>query len=156
MCGNFSYKILIISLVCALIVDSILYSSMILDYDEDFVSGKSTLCTKLGSKTVALNVFVSIYILAYVFILYFSYIENNFIYCLTFLVIPLIFDLFNSLKLYNINKNYLPKINFWNYPLDNWSVIKNQSTASYFLRFFYTRNIAVLFLIIICISILLK
>ena len=156
MCGGFSYRIFVLSIACGLIVNSILYSSMILDYDEDYVSGKSTLCTRLGSKKSALNAFALLYIFAYIFIIYFSYIEDNYVYCLSFFVIPLIFDLFNSLKLYNNNKNYLPEVKFWNYPLDNWNVVKNQPTASYFLRFFYTRNIAVWFLMIISFSIIIK
>ena len=54
MTGNFSSEIIILSFACALFVNSILYSSMILDYDEDYTCGKLTLCTRLKSKNKAL------------------------------------------------------------------------------------------------------
>jgi len=156
MTEELSYEVLILSLACGIFVDSILFASMILDYDEDYNSGKMTFCTRLNSKKYSLLALFMLYILGFVLIGYFSYINHNF-YCLFSLVIlPLIFSLMNSLCLYNEDKTFLPEIRFWYYPLENWHKLKSDVCAPYFLRFFFARNISVWFLLIVSIAIYIK
>ena len=156
MCGRLSFSVLVLSFACSIFVDSILYSSMILDYDEDFNSGKMTLCTRLNSKNKALLSLAVLYIIGFAFTCYYSVIVSNYFCLICFFVLPLIVDLMYSLDIYNKNKSILPKVHFWNYPLDNWNSIKDSTCASYFLRFFYVRNIAVLFLCLISLAIYIK
>ena len=156
MTGKFSLAILILSMACAIFVDSILYASMILDYDEDVAFGKLTLCTRLKSKSKALVSLLILYVLGFVLTVFYSLVSAN-LYCLlSLLLIPMIFDLIKSINLYNKDKSILPKIHFWNLPLDNWNRIKDDVCAPYFLRFFYVRNIAIWFLIIISVALYIK
>ncbi len=152
MCGEVSLNVLILSLGCGLFVDSILYASTILDFEEDSTSGKKTLSTILNSAYKGLNALILLYLIGFLFIFIFMYYSSNYFILSILFVIPLIVDLYTSMKLYISDKNYLPEIHFWNYPLDNWSRVKNDVCASYFLRFFYVRNIAVWALLLICIS----
>ena len=148
MTGYLSVEVLFISIPCALFVETILFSSMILDYDEDYNAKKRTLCVRLNSKNKSLYAFSLLYVTAYFIVLFLSFYYKNYLYFLTFILIPLICNLFYLLNIYNKNKTALPKIKFWYYPLNNWDKIKNQTVAPYFLNFYFTRNIAVMFLIL--------
>lgn len=156
MTGKMSFYPFILSIPCALFVNAILFSSMILDYDEDITSGKLTLCTRLNSKNNALNLFLILYFLAFLLIVFVSIFFKNPYFLCSFILLPLIYDLYLSLKIYNNDRFYLPKVRFWNYPLDNWADIKDKSVAPYFLRFYFTRNITICFLFIMSISIIAK
>jgi hypothetical protein len=59
------------------------------------------------------------------------------------------------LKLYNQNPKTVPEIHFWHYPLENWETKLKSGSAPFFLRFLYTRNIAIIFMLMACLSLLL-
>lgn len=155
MTSQFSFPLFWLSLACALFTNTILYAHMLMDYDGDKCAHKITLCSKFKNKDAALNFILFFYFTAFIFIIYLSF-SVNIYYLLSFLVLPLIFDLFISLKKYNSDKNNIPKIYFWHYPLDNWNKIQNAKDRAFYFRFFYSRNILVYFLLLICFALLIK
>jgi len=155
MTGMLSVEVLILSLGCAFFTNSILYAHMLMDYDSDVASNKTTLCTRLKTKQNALYGLMFFYFGGYFLIGTFGFWTKN-PYCfLPFITLPLVFDLYKSLKIYNENPNILPKVYPWHYPLDNWEILKNSDTAPFFFRFFFARNITTYFMILICLAILL-
>ena len=62
---------------------------------------------------------------------------NNYLYFITYITIPLVFDLYRMLKMYNQDRTSIPTIRFWHNPLENWDKIKNTYNAPFYLRFFY-------------------
>ncbi|MBQ8459859.1 prenyltransferase [bacterium] len=155
MRGELSLDVLYLSFACAMYVNSILYAHMLMDYDSDTASNKISLCTRLGSKQNALYGLMFFYFTGYIMMGILALKSSNMFYFLTFLTIPLIFDLYNSLKLYNENPNLIPKARPWHYPLDNWKDLQHSETATFFFRFFYARNISTYFMLLTCIAIIL-
>ena len=156
MTSRFSYEVLILSIACALFTNTILYAHMLMDYDGDECSHKITLCRKFKNKDNALRFILVFYTLSFIFVSIYACISNNIFLYLTFITIPLIADLYRCLKLYNQDKTQLPKIYPWHYPLDSWNKIKNTPEASFYFRFYYSRNIVTFFMLLTCIALILK
>ena len=154
MTSRFSLFVLLLSLACVFFTNSILYVHMLMDFDGDECSHKTTLCRKFKTKENALKFLLFFYITSFILIIYLS--KSNAYYLLTFVTIPLICDLYKSLIMYNKEKTNIPKIRFWHYPLDNWNDIKETKDAPFYFRFFYSRNIMTYFLVLICVAILLR
>ena len=156
MTSTISLKIIPLSLACSMITNSILYTHMLMDFDGDETAHKVTLSIKFKTKERALKFLSVFYICAYLMIFCLAFITKNYYYFLTFIVIPMIFDLYHSLFMFNKDKTNVPQIRFWHYPLDNWSKIKETKDAPFYFRFFYSRNILVLFMFLLALAIILR
>lgn len=154
MTKHFSHEALFLSFACALITNTILYAHMLMDFDQDECSHKTTLCRLLKTKTNALNFLLVFYVLSFVILGYLAYQTNNYLYFLPFITIPMIIELYFHLKAYNIDKTNLPKVYPWHKPLDNWTQTLKSGDAPFYFRFLYARNIMVLFMFLICIAII--
>lgn len=154
MTSKFSLEVLLLSLTCALITNTILYAHMLMDFDQDECSHKTTLCRLLKTKTNALNFILVFYILSFIILGFLAFKSNNYLYFLPFLTIPMIIELYFHLKSYNNDKTYLPKVYPWHKPLDNWQETLKSGDAPFYFRFLYSRNIMVLFMFLICIAII--
>lgn len=154
MCSKFSPELLPISFACALMTNTILYAHMLMDFDQDECSHKKTLCRALKTKSNALNFILVFYLAALLIMSASAIICKNPLYYLVWLILPMIIDLYNSLKLYNTDKTIVPKVHFWNLPLDNWGKIKTTPDAPFFFRFIYSRNIMIIFMLLTSIAII--
>ncbi len=154
MTGNFSTEVFILSLACALFTNTVLYAHMLMDFDGDECSHKTTLCRKFKTKDKALQFILAFYVLGFLSIGILSLITTNYLYLLTLLTTPLIVDLYLSLRAYNNDKTKLPKVYPWHYPLENWNKIKTTPDAPFYFRFFVSRNIVTLFMLLTCLAII--
>ncbi len=154
MSGKFSLNLLVLSFACALMTNTVLYTHMLMDYDGDNCSHKITLCTKFKSKEKALKFLSFFYIFSYILLAFIALKTQNFYYFLPYLTIFQTLDLYKSLKQYNTDKISLPKIQPWHYPLENWTNIAKTPDAPFYFRFFYSRNIVTLFMLLTCIAII--
>lgn len=154
MTRTFSWNVLILSFACVMFTNSILYAHMLMDFDEDVCANKKTLCIRLGNKTNALNFILVFYLLGYILMGYLSLKTHNYLYFMTYFTIPLVIDLYYSLKIYNKDKTIVPQARFWNFPLDNWNENQKAPSAPFYLRFFYVRNISTWFMLLTCIAII--
>ncbi len=154
MTGNFSLEVLILSIACAFFTNTILYTHMLMDFDGDTCSHKKTLCTKFKTKNNALKFILFFYITSFIMIGILAWLTKNNWYYLTLITLPLIGDLYNSLIKYNLDKNNLPKIYPWHYPLDNWKELRTTPDAPFYFRFFLSRNIVTIFMLITCLAII--
>lgn len=155
MTGKFSLNVLILSIACVFVTITVLYTHMLMDFDGDECSHKKTLCRKFKNKTAALNFLLMFYLGGFISIIFIAVLTHNYFYLLTFLTIPLISDLYKSLKNFNLDKTNLPEIKFWHYPLDNWKDIQKTPDAPFYFRFFYVRNILIWFLFLTCLGMVL-
>ena len=124
---------------------------MLMDFDSDNYAHKTTLCLKLGTKEKALKFLLVFYGIGFSGLLYLS--QANILYLLGFLTLPLVADLYKLLAKYNDDKTHLPQVRFWHKPLDNWINIKDTSDAPFYLRFLFSRNILVWFMLLLCVAI---
>ena len=154
MTGKFAWVVCLLSLSCAFITNTILYVHMLMDFDGDFEAGKKTLCTTLKTKENALKALGVFYLIGFILLLAFAFVIKDFWLLLTFVIVPEIFDLYNSMRKFNLDKQSMPKIYPWHYPLDNWKTIENTKDAPFYFRFFFSRNIVTLFMLLVCFAIL--
>lgn len=151
MTSNLSLDILILSLGCAMIVNTILYAHMLMDYDEDVISGKTTLCTKLKTKNNALNFLLLFYFTGYIILACMAVKTENYFYLLPIITAIFVNDLYKKMQTYpqkDIN------IIFIKYPFINANSLLANKNAPFLLRFIYTRNIAVYFMLLVCLAII--
>lgn len=154
MTKNFSLDAFILSMICVMFVNTILYSHMLMDYDGDKNANKTTLCTKFKNKDNALKLILFFYGFSYILLGFYIYKTGNYLYLLNYITIPLVIDLYNMLKQYNQNPKSLPKVQFWHQPLENWDKVKTTSNAPFYLRFFFARNISTIFMLLTCVAII--
>lgn len=153
MTKSFSVEILCLSIATALMTLGLLYTHTLMDYDFDVKENKKTLCLVLKSKEKALHVLFGIYCLAYltVALLVIFDVADPSIF-ITYLTIPMALELYYSLKLYNEDKNTLPERHWWNFPMENQAMIKEQGTESFMFRLYQARNLMVYFSLLLCVS----
>lgn len=155
MTKELSINVILLSIACVMFVNTILYAHMLMDFDGDQKANKTTLCLKMKTKQNALNLLPVFYIISYIMIGYIAYKSLNYLYFATYITIPMVVELYNSLKIYNESRETLPANPFWNHPLDNWNELKDTYNASFYLRFYMARNITNFFMILTCIAIIL-
>lgn len=139
-------EVFILSFACAIIVETVLYAHMLMDFKDDINAGKTTLCTRLKTPQNALKLLLYLYICAYIFIIITIFISHNYWYLLTIFTIFPVLKLYNSIKLYIKDETVIPPVEIWNYPLN----IKKQLpvNASFFHRFYLSINICTIFMLI--------
>ena len=98
MTKNFSLEVLVMSIAVVMFTIGLMYTHTVLDFEGDICSHKKTLVCRLGSKTKAINGIFFVYGLGYLFTLILAYIMKNPDILATFVLVPLVFNLKNSLK----------------------------------------------------------
>ena len=143
MTGNFSGKVLFISLVNVMFSEQFLFTHTLLDFDGDMTSHKKTLVCRINDKNKALIVLASFFVFAYITLIGLSIHYKTIIYLLGFLTLPYVIWLFKELIAYNRDKTVIPKISKLNFPLDNWTQIQKDGTVAFYYRLLLSRNIMV-------------
>lgn len=152
MTKSFSAEVFVLSLSVAAFTISVLYAHTLLDYDCDMVSHKQTLCCRIGDKNKALSVLYGFYTLGFLFSVLFSFMTHNYFVLITLLAIPFALNVCNSVKKYFDDKHFIPDVKWWNYPLDNWEKLKSDGTASFYFVLFQSRNLMMIFCVLLLIS----
>lgn len=98
MTGKFSLVVLALSLAVVMFTIGLLYAHTLLDFEGDMYAHKKTLVCRIGDKNVALKGVYIVYGLGYLFTLLLAFLLKNYFILLTFLLIPFVFDMYNSLK----------------------------------------------------------
>ena len=100
MTGNFSKIVFVMSIAVVMFTIGLMYVHTVLDFEGDLNSHKMTLVCRLGSKKNAINGVLVLYGIAYLATILLAFMLKNYYILLTFLLIPLVFKLYNSLKTY--------------------------------------------------------
>lgn len=98
MTKHFSLEVLILSLAVVMFTIGLMYVHTVLDFEGDMCSHKKTLACRLKYKEIAINGVYVVYGLGYLFTIILAYIMKNPYILTTFILVPLIIELRNSLK----------------------------------------------------------
>ncbi len=98
MTGMFSPNAAIMSLAVVMFTIGLMYTHTVLDFEGDMYSHKKTLACRLKDKTKAINGVFVVYGLGYLFTIILAYTMHNYDILATFVLVPLVFNLRNSLK----------------------------------------------------------
>lgn len=153
---TFSFDVLILSIAVVMFTLAFLYVHTLLDFDSDQTSHKRTLCCRIGDKNKALFVLAVFYTIGYLAAGYFGVLTGSYAVLISFLTIPMAFNVFKLIKRYNGDKTFEPVINWYNQPLDNWDAVKAEGTETFYFVLFQARNLMMWFCVLFCFGILLK
>ena len=98
MTGDFSLVVFVMSLAVVMFTVGLLYVHTLLDFEGDMASHKKTLACRIGSKNKALKGVFIVYGLGYLFTGILAFMLENYLILITFVLVPLVFDIYNSLK----------------------------------------------------------
>lgn len=154
MKSEFSLNIFLISLAMAPFIIAFLYTHTLLDYDGDKCSHKKTLACSF-SKETSLKILMIIYGFGYLLISVYSILSENYLALSAFITLPLVIELYKTMKKYFEDKLFIPEVKWWNYPLGNWDYIVNEGSQGFYLRMYLSRNINTWFTLLVCSALLL-
>lgn len=100
MMEKFSLVVFVMSLAVVMFTIGLLYVHTILDFEGDMCAHKKTLVCSIGDKDKAIKGVFIVYGLGYIFTLILVFMLKNYFILLTFVLMPLVFDIYNSLKTY--------------------------------------------------------
>lgn len=129
MCGKFSFIVLILSLAVVMFTVGLLYVHTILDFEGDMFAHKKTLVCRIGNKSNAIKGVFVVYGLGYLFTFALALLLKNYFILLTFLLLPLVFDIYKSLKTF----------------------VCGDDTKEFYYRLLKPRNLMVYYSLLICI-----
>lgn len=143
MCGRFSLTVLLLSFVIVAFTVGLVYMNNLLDYDSDSLSGKKSLCIRLGNKEKASFGILVIYAIGYIASIFLAFHIRQPLYCLPILTFPLALEIYKSVMHLYFDKNFVIKVKWWYHPLDNWDKIVQNGCENFYLRLFLARNIMI-------------
>lgn len=100
MTGGFSLNVLVLSLAVVMFTIGLMYVHTVLDFEGDLCSHKKTLVCRLKDKSKAINGVFVVYGLGYFFTILLALMLKNYFILITFILLPLVFDIHKSLKSY--------------------------------------------------------
>lgn len=100
MTGYFSWTVFVMSVAVVIFTIGLMYVHTVLDFEGDMTVHKMTLACRLGDKNKAINGVLILYGIAYVATILLGLMLKNYYIYASFLLVPLVFKLYNSLKTY--------------------------------------------------------
>lgn len=100
MTGYFSWTVFVMSVAVVIFTIGLMYVHTVLDFEGDMNVHKMTLACRLGDKNKAINGILILYGTAYVATILSGLMLKNYYIYVSFLLVPLVFKLYNSLKTY--------------------------------------------------------
>ena len=105
MTGHFSFPVFIMSAAVVMFTIGLLYVHTLLDFEGDMYAHKKTLACRIGNKNAALKGVFVVYGLGYIFTIILAFMLKNYFILLTFLLVPLVFNIYNSLKTFTCGED---------------------------------------------------
>ena len=153
MCRGFSLEVLLLSLAVVSFTVGVVYMNNFLDYDNDLAEGKKSICLRFRDKQKAAMGLLYLYSAGYVFCMILTLYSWDYVYYIPAITMLLAYRLYLSAKEYATNKDFVPAVRWWYYPLENWGNIQKSGNASFYLRLFLSRNLMVWFSVLMCIAV---
>ena len=100
MTGYFWWTVFVMSVAVVIFTIGLMYVHTVLDFEGDMNVHKMTLACRLGDKNKAINGVLILYGIAYVATILLGLMLKNYYIYASFLLVPLVFKLYNSLKTY--------------------------------------------------------
>lgn len=145
MCKRFSPEVFILSVAVVVFTVGLVYMNNVLDYEKDIECGKKSLCCRLNDTNLIASGLLVLYSIGYLMCFVLMFWFKNIFYCLPMITGVLVYQLYNSVKTYYADKNNIPEIKWWNFPMGNKTNIIKSGTAPFYFRLYFARNIMIWF-----------
>ena len=150
MCGEFSGFVLLLSFAVVIFTVILLYVHTLLDYDGDEAACKMTFCRRFGPKSRALKFLSVLFFIGYFLSAVIVFLSKNYYFLLTLLTVPYAVQLYGAIYSYNIDKYSLPKLSFFNFPMEKTNI------PAFHQRLFLARNLMIYFSFFVALAIVLS
>ncbi len=100
MTKHFSLNVFVMSLAVVMFTIGLMYVHTLLDYEGDMCAHKKTIACRIGNKSLAQKGVFVVYGLGYLFTILLAIMTKKYCLLITFVLIPLVFRMYNSLKTY--------------------------------------------------------
>jgi len=154
MTHSFSKELMLVAISTGLLVVGVLYTHMIIDYDNDKKDNKITLCRLLKTKENSLVLLVAMMVLAYLnigILIWLKILSLKFL--LVFLSLPTAYQLYHLMKIYIATPDVIVEKNLWMGPIDSWQDIKDiPQTRNFKMRICTSINLVTAFSLLICLA----
>lgn len=155
MTQDYAPETFLISVPTAIFVICVLYINNILDYDIDIKENKRTLANFFKSKVSALNLWKWMVASAYLFVfLCVAFDVTNWQVLLTYITIPLAYNVYNSMKQFADDTESVPQMKWYNFPFENAEKLIAENTANFKFRMYQMRNLMMYFSLIFAATLL--
>lgn len=157
MTGTYSNEILLLSLPIMFVTIILLYIHTIMDFDFDLEEGKKTIANIFNSQLDSLIILKVLIILTYLSLILLCIFDIlDWQVFLVYLTLPLAKDLYNSMVEFSINPEHLPEKKWYHFPMENLAKLKENNEASFMIRMYQARNLAIYFALFLTIAIILS
>lgn len=157
MTGTYSYEIFVLSIPTMLMTVVLLYIHTVMDYEFDLNEGKFTIANRFDSQLDSLIVLKILLILAYLSLILLCIFDildwQVFLVCLT---IPMATDLHNSISIFAVNPEKMPKHKWYHFPMENMELFEKKGEASFMIRMLQSRNLMIYFSLLLIIAIIIS
>ena len=157
MCGTFCTEVFILSIPTMIMTVILLYIHTVMDYEYDLAENKLTIANRFNSQLDSLIILKILLVLAYasVFLLCVFDILDWQVF-LSYLTIPMAFDLYNSLEKFSCDESSIPTKKWYHFPMENMKTFQKKGEDAFMIRMFQSRNLMIYFSIFIVIAIILS
>ena len=155
MTGTYSYEIFVLSIPTMLMTVVLLYIHTVMDYEFDLNEGKFTVANRFDSQLDSLVVLKIFLILAYISPLLLCIFDIlDWQVFLVYLTIPMAVDLYNSMSIFAVNPEEMPKHKWYHFPMENIKQFDQKGEASFMIRMLQARNLMIYFSLLLILAIL--
>ena len=156
MTGTYSNEILLLSLPIMFVTIILLYIHTIMDFDFDLEEGKKTIANIFNSQLDSLIILKVLIILTYLSLILLCIFDIlDWQVFLVYLTLPLAKDLYNSMVEFSTNPEHLPEKKWYHFPMENLAKLEENNEASFMIRMYQARNLAIYFALFLTIAIIL-
>lgn len=157
MTGTYTSEVFWLSLPIMFITVVLLYIHSVMDFDFDLNEGKKTIANLFNSQLDSLVVLKVLLVLAYISLIFLCVFDIlDWQVFLVYLTIPLAKDLYNSLVEFSTNSEHVPDKKWFHFPMENLEKLKENNEASFMIRMYQSRNLAIYFSLFLTVAIILS
>ena len=128
-----------------------------MDFDFDLNEGKKTIANLFNSQLDSLVVLKVLLVLAYISLIFLCIFDIlDWQVFLVYLTVPLAKDLYNSLVEFSTYSEHVPDKKWFHFPMENLEKLKINNEASFMIRMYQSRNLAIYFSLFLTVAIILS
>lgn len=157
MTGTQISDVFLLMLPSVFMTITLLYIHSVMDFNFDKNENKKTIANSFESPLQSLVILKYFLIAAYSSLFFLCILDVlDWQILLTLLSIPLALDLYESMKEYTENPNFVPRHKWYHFPMENLKKLDNTEDAAFMIRIYQARNLMMYFSILFTIGIILS
>ncbi len=157
MTGTYSNTVFLLSIPTMIMMVILLYVHTVMDFEYDRNEGKSTIANRFDSSLDSLIILKVLLILAYATPIVLCILDIlDWQVFLVYLTLPLVIDLYNSIRDFTTNPESIPQKKWYHFPMENYNKLLENGDITFMSRIYQTRNLMIYFCLFFIVGIILS